>query len=164
MRFCFNVITSLVIAILVTGCAAIRPVAIETHTQAQTTIRDSIRWKDSTIYVQVPIERYVDVVPVYDTLKLETTLASAAAYVDTLTHTLKGSIVNRKDSIRTVIKYQDRKVEIRKDSIVVKEVPVEVEVIRKVVPRWCWSLLVLDALLLLVFVVVIYLKFRQTVS
>lgn len=142
------------------GCATIRPVPVQTTTDVQTVVRDSIRWKDSTIYVQVPVERYVDVVPAYDTLKLETSLAAASAYVDTLTHTLKGSIVNRKDPIKTIVKYQDRKVEIRKDSIIVKEVPVEVEVVKTKVPRWCWTLLVFDVMLLLVFVVLVYLKFR----
>lgn len=158
-RFCSSVITFLVTTLMLIQCGTIRPVPVQTTTNVTTTVKDSIRWKDSTIYVQVPVERYVDVVPVYDTLRLETELAHAEAYVDTLTHTLKGNLENRKEPFKTVIKYQDRKVEIRKDSIIVKEVPVEVEVIRKVVPRWCWTLLVFDVLLLLAFGVFIYLKF-----
>lgn len=124
-------------------------------------VKDSVRWKDSTIYVQVPIERYVDVVPVYDTLRLETELAQAEAYVDTLTRTLKGNIENRKEPFKTIIKYQDRKVEIRKDSIITKEIPVEVKVIRKVVPKWCWYLLVLNLLALVAIGIRVYLKFNK---
>ena len=158
-RFYSPIITLLVTILMLVQCGTIRPVPVQTTTDVKVTVKDSIRWKDSTIYVQVPVERYVDVVRQYDTLRLETELAHAEAYVDTLTHNLKGSIENRKDPFKTVIKYQDRKVEIRKDSIIVKEVPVDVEVIRKVVPRWCWTLLVFDVLLLLAFGVFIYLKF-----
>lgn len=144
---------------MIGACATVRPVPVETTTHAETIVRDSIRWKDSTIYVQVPIERYVDVVPVYDTLKLETSLAKADAYVDTSTHTLKGHLENKRDSIRTIIKYQDRKVEIRKDSIIVKEVPVEVEVPVRYVPsfyKWCLAWSIVSLLLLTLW---LYLKF-----
>jgi len=142
------------------GCATIRPVPVQTTTQVQTVVKDSVRWMDSTIYVQVPIERYVDVVPVYDTLRLETELAQAEAYVDTLTRTLKGNIENRKEPFKTIIKYQDRKVEIRKDSIITKEIPVEVEVIRKVVPKLCWYLLALNVIGVLAIGVWFYLKWK----
>lgn len=143
------------------GCATVRPVPVETTTTVQTIVRDSVRWKDSTIYVQVPIERYVDVVPVYDTLRLETELAQAEAYVDTLTRTLKGNIENRKEPFKTIIKYQDRKVEIRKDSIITKEIPVEVETIKKVVPRWSWTLLAFNILVVIALGVYVYLKLKH---
>lgn len=158
-RFYSNATALLVTLLMVLGCGTVRPVPVQTTTNVQTVVRDSVRLKDSTIYVQVPVERYVDVVPLYDTLRLETELAHAEAYVDTLTHTLKGNLENRKEPIKTVIKYQDRKVEIRKDSIIVKEVPVEVEVVKTKVPRLCWTLLVFDVILLLAFGVFIYLKF-----
>ncbi len=143
------------------GCATVRPVPVQTTTNVQTVVKDSIRWRDSTIYVQVPIEKVVDVVPVYDTLRLETELAHAEAYVDTLSHTLKGSIENRKEPIKTVIKYQDRKVEIRKDSIIVKEVPVEVEVPVKYVPKFYKFTLVWFVLSILAIAGIVYLKFRN---
>lgn len=161
MRLSFNAFISTATAVLMLlGCATIRPVPVQTTTHAQTIVKDSIRWKDSTIYVQVPIERYVDVVPVYDTLRLETELAQAEAYVDTLTRTLKGNIENRKEPFKTIIKYQDRKVEIRKDSIITKEIPVEVETIKKVVPRWCWYLLAFNLICLIAFGFYLYLKLK----
>ena len=160
MRLSFKHTALLAIATLMLGCATIRPVPVQTTTQVQTVVRDSVRWKDSTIYVQVPIERYVDVVPVYDTLRLETELAQAEAYVDTLTRTLKGNIENRKEPFKTIIKYQDRKVEIRKDSIITKEIPVEVETIKKVVPRWCWYLLAFNLICLIAFGFYLYLKLK----
>lgn len=116
---------------------------------------------DSTIYVQVPIERYVDVVPVYDTLRLETSLARADAYVDTTTHTLKGHLENKRDSIRTVIKYRDRVIETVRDSLVVTEKPIEVEVPVRYVPKWCWWLLGLNILAIIALGVKFYLHFRN---
>ena len=159
MKSCFNVFISLAIATLMLGCATIRPVPVQTTTNVQTVVKDSIRWKDSTVYVQVPVERYVDVVRQYDTLKLESTLARSVSYVDTLTHTLKGKLEQTGD-VKTIIKYKDRKVVEYRDSVSIKEVPVEVEVIRKVVPKWCWWLLVFDVLVCLTIVVLIYLKHR----
>lgn len=160
MRCFFNGLVLSVIAVLMMCCGTAHQIPGQDSTQVTTVIRDSVRVKDSTIFIQIPIERIVDVVPVYDTLKLETTLAQAEAYVDTLTHTLKGNIVNRRDSIKVVVKYLDRKVEILRDSIQVKEVPVEVEVIRKVIPKWVWYLLVFNVLVLLILGVRFYLKLK----
>lgn len=140
------------------GCSVTRPTT--TTTQVVYEYRDSTRWKDSTIYVQVPVERYVDVVPVYDTLKLETTVASASAYVDTLTHTLKGRLTNKPDSIMTIVKFKDRLVVERRDSLVVREVPVEVEVPVRYVPRfykYCLAWSILSLVLIFIFV---YLKLK----
>ena len=160
MRLSFNAFISLATAVLMLGCATIRPVPIESTTNVTTTVRDSVRWKDSTIYVQVPIEHYVDVVPVYDTLRLETSLARAAAYVDTTTHTLKGHLENKRDSIRTVIKYRDRVIETVRDSLVVTEKPIEVEVPVRYVPsfyKWCLAWSIISLLLLTLW---LYFKLR----
>ena len=161
MRLSFNAFISLATAVLMLlGCATIRPVPVQTTTQVETIVKDSIRWKDSTIYVQVPIEHYVDVVPVYDTLRLETSLARAAAYVDTTTHTLKGHLENKRDSIRTVIKYRDRVIETVRDSLVVTEKPIEVEVPVRYVPsfyKWCLAWSIISLLLLTLW---LYFKLR----
>lgn len=109
-------------------------------------IRDSVRIVDSIVPVPIPVEHIVDVVPVYDTLKLETSAAEAMAYVDTLTHTLKGSIEN-KDTIKAPVQYKTHTVIEYRD--VVKTVPVEVEVVREVIPSWCWWLFVIDIAILL---------------
>lgn len=153
------VLVWLALVLGVVGCGVTRPMT--TTTQVVYHYRDSVRWKDSTIYVQVPVERYVDVVPVYDTLRLETGVAAAAAYLDTLTQTLKGTLVNKPDSIRTIVKFKDRLVTVTKDSLVTKEVPVEVEVVKYKTPGWCRRLLVFDLLLLLVFGALAYLKLKH---
>ena len=121
--------------------------------------------KDSTILKIVdsvriiPVERYVDIVHSYDTLKLETSLASSTAYVDTATHTLKGKIENKK-GLEKCVKIVEKYVE-KCDTIYVK-VPVTVEVIKekKVVPKFFWGMLVYAVLVSLLFAVKLYLKFR----
>ncbi len=123
--------------------------------------------KDSTILKIVdsvriiPVERYVDIVHTYDTLKLETSLAQAKAFVDTNTHTLKGKIENKK-GVEKCVKIVEKYVE-KCDTIFVK-VPVTVEVVKekKVVPKWCWYLLEFVVLVALVYAVKIYLKFRKS--
>lgn len=131
-----------------------------TDTHVHYEIRDSIRYIDSLVPVPIPVERIVDVVPVYDTLKLETSVARAQAYVDTTTHTLRGCIQNKKDSIKTVIKYKEHKVVEYRDSTVVQIVPVEVKVEKKVVPSWCWWLLAFNVLVLILLGLRLYLKFK----
>ena len=55
--------------------------------------RDSVIIKDSTVLI--PVEKIVDLVRSYDTLKLETSLAKSTAYIDTTTYTLRGSLENK---------------------------------------------------------------------
>ena len=131
-----------------------------TDTQVHYEIRDSIRYIDSLVPVPIPVERIVDVVPVYDTLKLETSVAMAQAYVDTTTHTLRGSIQNKKDSIKTIIKYKEHIVVEYRDSVSVQTIPVEVPVIKKVVPSWCWWILGINVLILILFAIRLYLKIK----
>jgi len=113
-----------VLLLLTFGCGVTKK-TIQIDRITETHYVDSTRWHDSTIYYIVPIERYRDYTSLLDTLKLETSLAKAEAYVDTTNNTLKGSIENKKDSLKTVIKWKERIVQ--KDSLVYKEVPVEVE-------------------------------------
>ena len=117
-------------------------------------VKDTVILKADTVRVPVPVEVQVNVVPELDTLKLETSVAEAEAYLDTLTNTLKGQIKNKKTNlekeIQTVekIKFVERKV----------EVPVPYEVVKTKVPRWAWVLLVCNISVLIGFL--IKLKFR----
>ena len=84
MKSFFNTIILTAMLTILTACATIKPVPVETIIQYQT--RDSLVVRDSTVII--PKERIVDVVPVYDSLRLETSMAFAQAWVDTTTHTL----------------------------------------------------------------------------
>jgi hypothetical protein len=66
---------------------------------------------------------------------LETSIAESTAYVDTTTHTLKHSLINKDTVMKkdVKIKYIDRI--IYKDSVVIKHVPIEVPVDKIVYPK-----------------------------
>ena len=97
--------------------------------------------KDSIVYT--PVEVIKEVVPELDTLYMETSVAKAKAYLDTNLNILKGEMKNKKEII-----YKDKI--IYRDSIVIQkqEVPVEVEVEKKVVPSWVYYSLGLNILIL----------------
>ena len=102
------------------GCSPLRKTIIEYKTEYvkkdSISIRDSVRITDK--------ERVVDVVPEYDTLYLQTSLAQSKSWVDTTLHMLKGSIENKNKMVEH-IKYVDKWH--TKDSLVYveKEVPVD---------------------------------------
>lgn len=146
-------LSAIILLATLMGCATIRPVPVQTEIRYE--IRDSLRLRDSTVLI--PIEVVKDVAPPYDTLKMETTMAKARAWVDTTTHTLKGTLTN-KQGIQYKYVYKD-KIEYR-DSIVVKEVPVEVEKFVKIhypYEKWLWIYIILSSVLVAIY---IYLKKR----
>lgn len=111
------------------GCATIRTVPVKTETVFK--YIDSLVIKDSVRVVELPVERIKDIVPIYDTLELETSLAASKTWVDTTFHTLRGEIRN-KPQAKISTPYEEHIV--YRDSLVYKEVPVEVEKIVKKVP------------------------------
>ena len=120
----FNIFLFIIFLLSFVGCSTTRYVPIKESEKEVVNYKDSIRIRDSIVVI--PVERIVDVVPTYDTLKLETTQARAKAYVDTTLHLLRGSIENKdkaKTEVREVVKFVERT-----DTIYVeKPVPYEVE-------------------------------------
>lgn len=113
-------------------------------------------FRDSVLFI--PVERVVDVVLPYDTLKMETSLASSTAYVDTATHTLKGTLENKKGA---EFKYKERNVyKEHRDTIYIKE-PFEVIKEKNVTPRWAYWTLTFTLLVLVLIGLKIYIKFRN---
>ena len=115
------------------GCSTTRYVPVKEVEKEVTNHKDSIRIKDSIVVI--PVERIVDIVPAYDTLKMETTQAKAKAYVDTTLHLLRGSIENKdkaKTEVREVVKFVERT-----DTLYIdKPVPYEVEKRVRYVPSF----------------------------
>ena len=140
------------VAILTCSCGTPKYITVKEKEY----IKDTVLIKADTVKVDIPVEVKVNVVPELDTLKMETSVAEAQAYLDTLTHTLKGTLKNKKTElkkeIQTVekIKYVEHKV----------EVPVPVEVVKKKTPRWAWWLLAIDICLLVGFILILMFKFR----
>ena len=120
----FNIFLFIILLLSFVGCSTTRYIPIKETEREVVNYKDSVRIRDSIVVI--PVERIVDVVPTYDTLRLETTQAKAKAYVDTTLHLLRGSIENKdkaKTEVREVVKFVERT-----DTIYVeKPVPYEVE-------------------------------------
>ena len=120
----FNIFLFIVFLLSFMGCSTTRYVPVKEIEKEVTNHKDSIRIRDSIVVI--PVERIVDIVPQYDTLKMETTQAKAKAYVDTTLHLLRGSIENKnkaKTEVREVVKFVERT-----DTLYIdKPVPYEVE-------------------------------------
>lgn len=158
LRHIFHITTTLTIALLVVSCALFKEVPVKD----QINIRDSIAIHQVDSVVYIPKEVIKDIVPVYDTLKMETSMAEAEAYVDTTTHTLKGSLKN-KQGTTTKIKYVDR-VQYR-DSIQIKEVPIPVEVKKEVkIHPWYERILWVMSAIGLIFLVLLGFKIYRKIT
>ena len=83
----FNIFLFIISLLTFIGCSTTRYVPVKEVEKEVTNYKDSIRIRDSIVVI--PIERIVDIVPQYDTLKMETTQARAKAYVDTTLHLLR---------------------------------------------------------------------------
>ena len=129
-------------AILVVGSCSIFKKTPQPENRIEYTYKDSTVVKDSVRIVDLPVERIVDIVPVYDTLDMETSLAKAKAYIDLNTHMLRGEMWN-KPQVKIKVEYRERYV--YRDSIETKEVPVPYEVVveKTKYPALFWILLVL---------------------
>ena len=139
----------LFILLLLTSCSTIKYVPVketEYVTVTETLVDTVIKWVP-------PIENIVN--ETKDTTStVETSLAKSTATVSN--GTLHHSIENKKDSIKTKIVYKDKIV----TKTEYKEVPVEVEVEKKVVPSWCWWMLGINILVIIGFAIRLYFRFR----
>lgn len=143
--FCYFVLTSLISLLLIVGvssCSSSKPTIqpIETvYVYKDTTVIHT-----DTIHIDLPNESMTDVVIPTDTLRLETSIAKAEAYIDTTTNTLKGSIENKDAQIEKEIIYKDKIIEKQ----VFKEIPIEVVKEVKVKEKpWYFNILSIFALL-----------------
>lgn len=140
----------ILVAIILNACGTPKYITVKEKEY----IKDTVKIKADTVRVEVPVEVQVDVVPELDTLRMETSVAEAEAYLDTLTQTLKGQLKNKKTELKKEIhtiektKFVERKV----------EVPVPFEVVKNKTPRWAWVLLAFNVSLLIGFI--IKLKFK----
>ena len=137
------------ILLLFVSCSTIKYVPVketEYVTVTETIVDTVIKWVP-------PIEK-IDKETKDTTSTVETSLAKSTATVSdgTLHHTIE----NKKDSIKTKIVYKDKII----TKTEYKEVPVEVEVVKKVVPNWCCWLLVINILIAIVFAIRLYFRFR----
>lgn len=134
----------------VASCGTQKHLPVETKTEVR--YIDSLRIKDSTIiHEQVLVKDYA-ITP--DTLKLQGKHSKAISYLDN--NTIKGQLTE--EPWKEKIVYRDR-VEYR-DSLKTVEVPVPVEVIKEVVPKWSWYSLVLNFVILVIVLIRIFVKLK----
>ena len=137
------------------GCGTTRPTT--TTTQVVYQYRDSLVIHRDTVTLEVPIET-ASAFNVQHS-HLETLVATSEASVDS-TGLLSHTLTNKPFKVEKEIVYVDHKVVEYRDSLVTKEVPVEVEVVKTVTPRWAWRLVVVDFVLLVVLGAWVYLKLK----
>ena len=127
----------LFILLLFVSCSTIKYVPVK-ETEYVTVTEALV---DTVIKWMPPVEK-ADKETKDTTSTVETSLAKSTATVSngTLHHTIE----NKKDSIKTKIVYKDKIVE----RIEYKEVPVPVEVEKKVIPKWVYYSLGLNILIL----------------
>lgn len=136
--------------LLLSGCGTTKYVPVK-ETEY---VRDTVILKADTVRLTIPVEKIVEVVPAMDTLRMETSVAEAEAYLDTLTQTLKGQLKNKKTELKKEIqtiektKFVERKV----------EVPVEVLKWKYRIPHWVWFSLGFNMLFLLILILRIKIK------
>ena len=143
--------------LLIGGCRTKQPTVIEKE-RIVYVHSDSTRIKDSTVII--PIERYVDIVPQYDTLLLRTGLAESKSWLDTSNHILRGNIKNLK---AIEYKYIEREHIIYQDSIVERQVPQPYPVIeeKRYIPTFAWICIVWAAISIVLLGIWLYFKFWQ---
>lgn len=125
-----KITTCLLIAVLFSACSP-KIVYVPTNTDTHIEYRDSVIYKVDTLKIPVPVETVKEVVPPMDTLKMETSVAEAKAWIDTATITLKGEMKNKKTELsQPQVVYKEKTV--YRDTVITKEVPVPVEVEKKV--------------------------------
>jgi len=128
------------LALVVSGCKTIQYVPVE-HTE-YVTVRDTTFLRDTVIRTELQKARISDFVDVTDTLVLSTDLATATAFVDTTKAILRGTIENTKPYVEKPVQIKERIV--YRDSVITKEIPVEVQV-EKVVKHVPWYAKILSA-------------------
>ena len=130
------------ILVFLTACTTIKYIPIK----GETIVKDSIivETRIDTLRIQLPPEKVRDWTGLLDTLNMETRFAQSKSWVDTTKGILAGELVSKEKPLEVhlpsthTIEY--------KDSLVYKEIPVEVEVVKTVHPKyekwiWIWSVL-----------------------
>lgn len=155
-----KITTCLLIAVLFSACSP-KIVYLPTNTDTHIEYRDSVIYKVDTLRIPVPVETIKEVVPPMDSLKMETSVAEAKAWIDTSTNTLKGEMKNKKTELsQPQVIYKEKIV--YRDSLITKEVPVPVEVEKKVpyVPFFWRFLSVIGVIALLILTLKIIFKLK----
>lgn len=144
MKSILLILVGMIAGVLTFSCSPIKHVPIDIEHEKETNIKDSIIYNIRDSITVIPVERIVEIVPQYDTLTLETSLAKAKAYVDTTLHVLKGNIENKETFTQHTQKEEKEKIKVEY-IFEEKPIPYKVEVIKTQHPsyeKWLWLIVV----------------------
>ena len=130
------------------SCSTVKYVPISDSENIHKVDSTIIQYRDTTIFVEVPVEVVKEVVPQLDTLYMETSLSHSTSYLDTTTRTLKGELKNKIEPIEKIVYLPSKEHIVYRDSIITKEVPVEVQVEKKHIPEWVWYSVIFNVIVL----------------
>ena len=137
---------------LISGCSSPRYIS---SSNIRIVSKDSLVIHTELISVALPLESHSIITKKKS--HLETSVAVSDAEIDSL-GLLHHTLVNKKDSLKTKIQYVDKIV--FKDSITTKEVPVEVKVPVRYVPKFHQFTFILFWIIVLFIVVKVIRKFK----
>lgn len=142
------------ILVFLTACTTIKYVPI----MGETIVKDSIivETRIDTLKIQLPPEKVRDWTGLLDTLNMETRYAQSKSWVDTTKGILAGELVTKDTPVDAYVP-STSSTQVR-DSIVYRDVPVEVEVVKTVHPKYEIYLLIWSILSLIGFGLIIYKK------
>lgn len=117
--------------VILGGCGTTTQLPPAGSTDTHIEHRDSIIYKVDTLKIGVPYEVIKEVVPELDTLRMESSVAKATAFLDQTTRTLKGTLENKKTELKQPQVVYKEKISYR-DTTIYKEIPVPYPVEKEV--------------------------------
>ena len=148
-------LAALFILLGIGGCGTAKITTVENKEITKVEIRDSIVYRDTTIYI--PKERIVEVIPQLDTLQMEIDNAVSTAYLDTSILMLRGTL----ESKRAIQKEYVERIEYRdRTDTMYVEKPVPYEVPKPYTPKWAYCSLMLNRVGVLMLIFFVYLKLK----
>ena len=138
---------------LISGCSS--PRYISSSSNIKIVSKDSLVINTKLVSVALPLESHSIITK--SKSHLETSVATSDAEIDSL-GLLHHTLVNKKDTLKTKIQYVDR-ISYR-DSVEVREVPVEVKVPVRYIPKFYQFTFILFWIFVLFIVIKVIRKFR----
>lgn len=139
---------------LAVACGTPKEIPVNTSTEVHVKDSTVFHIKDSIRVIER--SRYKEYGKLLDTLKVNGNRSHSTTWIDTTLNVLNTELVEDPIEEKTRIIYKDRLV--LKDTVITKEIPIEVERQVRYIPRWCWTLLVFNILVLIVIFLGIYFK------
>ena len=137
------------------SCGTTKIATVENKEITKVEIRDSIVYRDTTIYI--PKERIVEVTPQLDTLRMEIDNAVSTAYLDTTMLMLRGTLESKRATQKEYIErieYRERT-----DTVYIER-PQPYEVPKPYTPKWAWWSLIINIVGVLLVAFKLYLRFK----